>query len=161
MNMKQLIFEIQKGIIKNDIEDVNSGGCGFFAFFVANELDKCNIPYKIKVVDDIIGGTDIEQKVANINNFVCNKEKPQSDLINFEHCYIQIEDYKFDAEISGEALNDKDYHYKGVYTKHDLKIALRYGDWSKVYYKKQNRLLRSVIRESFQTVRVLASLPKI
>lgn len=163
MNLRKLIVDLQQSIVRNKIQKLNFGGCGFFAYFVANELDKYGIPYTIMVADNFnVGGMPIEEKKGNINMFLTNKTSIESDIVVVEHCWLEVEQdgciFKFDSEHRNEEIThvwEKDADFLGSYTKEELKIALRYGSWNTLYSKQQNKKLRSLIRNSFQSIAIL------
>lgn len=166
MNWKTLILQIHKNIILNDIDNVNDGGCGFFAFFVANELEKLGIEYRIKVIDKVkLGGGSVKKKVTNINSFLLQKMPIKSDLISITHCWIQVKHkgqwLDFDGETSSfypEWDYESEADFSGYFTKEELKVCLRYAKWNKLYKKSQNKLLRDSIREVFKNITSYESL---
>lgn len=158
MNLFSLVSEIQKNIINSDIDYVNDGGCGYFAYYVANELEKHGIQYKIKVIDEIrMNGRPIRQKVESINKFITDNIPPQKKLISFTHCWIEIPDkmmpFKFDGEITNREVEWEYEHnadFSGYFSKKELKVALKFGLWNPMYKKSQNRKLRAAIRQAFE-----------
>ena len=153
----QLIYNVQKSIIENDIEGVNDGGCGFFAFYMANELDRLGIPYKIKVVDRIkLGSCSINRKKEFIRKFLKEGFPVRSQKISFQHCFIEVKyrgaNLEFDSDLSNqdEEWYYDDADYSGYFTKQELKIAIRYAQWNKRYKKSQNKKLRAAIRAAIK-----------
>lgn len=168
MNIPKLIREIHKELRKASVRNVSNGGCGYFVYYVANELERYGIPYRIRVVDGDpfwLVGAPIETKKANIASFLNHTEPLNDMLVSFEHCWIEIEQndtvFKFDAEDAGVTLNPKDYRFSGFYTREEVKIALRYCQWNPMYNKGNNKKLRAAIRQAFETVYILKLLPTI
>lgn len=152
MNLKRLIFEIQKEVIKSGIPDINSGGCGYFAFFVANELDKFDIPYTIRMADD---ECSVETKKSNLN------DEPDGYLLACEHIWLEINSdrvFKFDCCSSGADLEDRweKRPYLGEFNKEDLKQIIRLANWNKDYQTANNKQLRQIIKEAFINMAMLS-----
>lgn len=158
MNLMSLVYNVQKNIIDTDIEGINDGGCGFFAFYMSNELDKLGIPYRIKVVDRIkLGSYPINKKKAAIAKFLEHGTPIDAKSISFQHCFLEVSHRGATLEFDSDLCNqDEEWYYedadfKGYFTKKELKIALRYAQWNKRYKKSQNKKLRAAIRAAINS----------
>lgn len=171
MNVSKLMREIHKEITNSRIPDINAGGCGYFAFFMANELERYGIEYNIRVVDGFesifyyLPGHPIKEKVTNIENFIHKVDEISKELVSFTHCWVEIKDgdkfRNIDSESFDEELNKDEFNFNGVYTKEELKTALRYGGWNREYNKQNNQKLRAAIRKAFESMHILRLLPTV
>jgi len=159
MNLMQLVYSVQRNIIEADIEGVNDGGCGFFAYYMANELDRLNVPYRIKVVDRIkLGSCSISKKKEAIKKYLEDGLPLNKQKISFQHCFIEVKhtgaNLEFDSDLSNqdEEWYYGDADYTGYFTKKELKVCIRYAQWNKLYKKSQNKKLRAAIRAAVNSL---------
>lgn len=154
MDIKRLIFEIQKEIIKSEVLNIDEGGCGFFAYFVSLELTKYGIDHKIIFCDSEF---TLEDKKTNLS-----KEKPDSYVAGFDHCWILCDVYKFDHESSGQDLEKRwekpDFKFRDEIDLKSLKQTLRIASWNKIYNKGNNKQLRQIIKSAFLTMATLSKI---
>jgi hypothetical protein len=114
-------------VLKNDIpsvkakfERINSGGCGAFALFLSDELNKRNIKHKIVWVGDSF--RDEKKKIAKqIHSiFGANKKPSLSDFnhngIYLTHVMIVIDGKFVDATGLYDSFDETEWSYRSVLT---------------------------------------------
>ena len=137
--------------INNDIECLNEGGCGYFAYFVHKELKECGIKAKMLILDNdtIFYKKEILNDIINNGNDDLYQEGYRT---SFNHCCIQVDDITFDGENLNavEVWKECHCHLRGHYTRLEMETALRYGSWNNTYNKSQNEKLLELIKRNFE-----------
>jgi hypothetical protein len=144
--------------INEEIEYLNCGGCGFFAYFMSKKLIMLGYQPKILVLER--NDIEIEGKYK-ILKAIKNNQKvsiPKNSLSS-AHFVVQCGNYVFDSEeiinIENNPLKLNEmlfgWRYIGEYTVEDMAIAL-YRDkpgWNNWYCRLENNgLLYKIIKET-------------
>lgn len=163
--LSQIIKEIQSEI-RSKIDNLNSGGCGWFAFYMATALKSVGIEAEIKLITRHEGDLwftqkdDINYKKEIINEYVNNGEQncDPSDLqeTSFIHCYINVAGFEFDGMY--ESFKDmkeyfKRFKFEGDYTIEEMEIALKVGGWNCTYDTSNNAKLKEIIERGLMPLR--------
>src|SRR5699024_2672446 len=98
MEKSKLIVEIKKLQVdlRQEIPNLNRGGCGLFAYLLGKKLKREGIDFKIKILGGF--GDCFEYKVSVLNEVKNNRNNIYRNQASFAHCYLQIGDYKFDGQ---------------------------------------------------------------
>lgn len=116
--------------IRYNINNLNYGGCCYFAYYFSERLKELNIPYSIYFEDYF----SLESTLKNFST-------PS-------HVFVFIEGIGF---IDGyKTLSQKERQKSYVKIRYKLKKALVRGDWNDHYKTKQNRLLKKLIYENIK-----------
>lgn len=159
-NSIALIELFENIVIKtsNKIDSINFGGCGFFAYYLVDTLQrygvKCTIA-RLEHYDSFNWWKKDFEKFKNLK-----RKKRGYDNLSASHFmakvgkiyvdggkYVQLLNYKSPSKIGEEVLR-KHLKYRkitGYYTLEEMKIALEYGNWNQCYDRKQNTKLRKII----------------
>lgn len=127
--LKEQIQNLQQKIRYN-IDNLNCGGCCYFAYYFSERLKKLNIPHSIYFEDYLF----LERTLKN--------------FITPSHVFIFIEGIGFIDGYKTLSQKEKDKTY--VKIRYQLKKALDKGSWNNYYKTKQNRLLKKLIYENIK-----------
>ncbi len=144
------IFEEMQDEIETNIENLNDGGCGQFAYYLGVELDKINFPYKIAIYDKLN-----PEKRKTFLDEVKNQQFINSRHLSASHVSVKILDFYY--------LDGYEFIWEGTsnifYTLDELKLALEHGAWNEGYNKKQNRKLKRIIQKHTKKLKKYQSEP--
>lgn len=163
MQNNKLVEQVQKlnDTIRGQIESINNGGCGIFAYYVVKELRAKGFDAKIIILDGSFWETEKERKESfqNKKNFLNDIENTYKHLISkrelsFNHCYITVEGQNFDGlQNNSKLLSNWETHtIVGEYTLAEMKIALKEGGWNDMYDRRQSALLKNIVKRMFKDV---------
>lgn len=138
-----MVLEVSK-----EIENINYGGCGWFAYYVCQEFRRAGIDYKI------INYNTTEEMKDNLDFLHENKYVP-INKIGVHHLLVRIGNCIFDGK-EVYTRPPKYWHYKGV--KHhigvlnasDIYKLLQNDAWLSVYDVSQNKKLLRIIRKHIE-----------
>jgi len=137
------------GEINHNIEDLNWGGCGIFAHFTHNELKKYGIDTEIV----ILNREPIDDKKDTLTAFFNGGYVDDWDLeaTSFSHCCIKLANSKFNFDgLDIDVIREwsiRGVKPRGIYSAEEMEAALKYGGWNEDYKRKQNPLLKRIIRK--------------
>lgn len=132
MEKSKLTMDITKlqRDLREEIPNLNWGGCGLFAYLLGKKLKREGIDFKVK----ILGGLEdcFEYKVAVLNEVKNNRNNLYRNKASFAHCYLQIGDYEFDGHYSNNELRGvfSSLDDIGEYSLQDLYLAIKVGSWN-------------------------------
>ena len=160
--LSQIIKEIQTEI-RSKIDNLNSGGCGWFAFYMATALKSVGIEAEIKLItrheEDLwfTSRDDINFKKEVINEYINNGKKncDPNDLqeISFIHCYLNVAGLQFDGvyeDMKGIQTKFSRFKFEGTYSLDEMKIALEVGGWNPTYDASNNTTLKDIIESKLR-----------
>jgi hypothetical protein len=153
--VKKLAQEI-KGGCEPIPTRINSGGCGFFAYYASVYLTRIGIPHKIVACTGIWdSGEGWEDRVTEFrNNIVNNKNRPEEwDALSCSHVMIQIGKWYLDSEglFTKDASGDVKGHFtpKGEYDLATLKWSIKTTmGWNPMFDRECVPLIRQAIRQA-------------
>jgi len=132
MEKSKLIVEIKKlqRDLREEIPNLNWGGCGLFAYLLGKKLKKEGIDFKIKILGNFLDC--FEHKTAILREVKNNRNNLCRDKAAFAHCYLQIGNYEFDGHYSNNELREVFYTLEniGEYSLQDLYLAIKVGSWN-------------------------------
>ncbi len=138
----ELIQKLQKEIRKKII-DLNSGGCGHFAYIFALHCEKYQIPYHIEIYDTC--KISIYSRKRNIKLAQSGDHEPR--ILSAGHIMIKSNNIRFDGYYIEDTYNCE---YNGRYKLRELEIALLGGSWNSTYHTGQNIKLEQIISKFFK-----------
>lgn len=145
--LKKIIYEIQEEVSDN-IKNVNSGGCGWFSYFMTIELRKYDIISNINILEPEY--VDITDKKTTLNNIINNNivDDEECRKTSFAHCCISIGKFNFDGIKLNpiERWEERGYLICGLYTEEEMAVALEIGGWNSMYDVSQNTELKKIIQ---------------
>lgn len=127
--------------INKNVKFINSGGCGRFALYLIEELEKLNIPCTAILFDE-----NVSSKLffVNFNAFIRNYE----DLA-FCHVMVKVDDYYIDGEVILNKVPERWRKYKQTKcTKKQLIKIVKKGNWNNEYNTEQNSLVQKLIQNN-------------
>ena len=157
---RQLISKLTKAVLclqsdmERNIKHLNGGGCGVFALEVCKELKKYGIDSRLAILDGNIEDFNYYKKEV-VNDILNNNYVDTWDARNtsFAHCCLILDDgLNFDGE-QFDAIQDWQnggYALVGEYLPMEMKIALKYGGWNELYDRRQNKLVKKLIKQNFK-----------
>lgn len=121
--------------LKEELPNLNRGGCGRFAYLVGKRLKKNNIPFKIRLI--LYTEDDFQKRVEALDNIKNNRGLGWKET-SFVHCFIELEDGSmFDGHNDRVELLHRYGHYAIVqeseYSLMDVFLALSNGSWNESF----------------------------
>lgn len=121
--------------LKEELPNLNRGGCGRFAYLVGKRLKKNNIPFKIRLI--LYSEDDFQKRVEALDNIKNNRGLGWKET-SFVHCFIELEDGSmFDGHNDRVELLHRYGHYAIVqeseYSLMDVFLALSNGSWNESF----------------------------
>ena len=167
VELELLISNIQHNV--NHIPNLNSGGCGFFALFVAEECKNRGIKYSIPIIDSLDSEKDWGEVKLNMLKIQEGVEEEEGYVgyydkldFSFSHAVIKIGRKYFDSEGVGKnnvdviKVNKKsypEYYYTdSPYTIEDMKVALELGGWNTAFNRERIGELKENINLAFDNI---------
>jgi len=168
MNKKdlyQLIENIQSNV--QDIPNLNSGGCGFFTLFIAEECEARNIKFSIPIIEDTDSEKEWDDIETNMRKIIEDVEDEEGYVdywdkydFAFAHSVMKIGRTYFDSEGIGKnkvevmrrnALTYKRYDYvEKTYSIEEMRVALEHGDWNNLFDRDDIHCLKENIVLAFK-----------
>lgn len=146
----QVVTNIQSRIF-NSIENINCGGCGWFAYFMHQALSEYGIKCELAILDN----EKIDERLDTINNFRNTRDINNSNNLytSFNHCCVVLPMLylDFDGEVF-EAIEDYGRTLQGYYTIEEMKIALEIGLWTPDFDTDDLPELASIITQECEKV---------
>jgi hypothetical protein len=141
--------------IKNEIPEINHGGCGVFALIMAKQLELLGYNPTISILTNYFGDTEDKKRVLNevMNGNKVNRSEKLGT--SFAHCCIEVGGLIFDGKMVGVAFKEKwiSYPITGSYSIEELSLALKIGSWNDDYSRKYNNpKLRRIIKNTIKKV---------
>ena len=141
-------------IISENINQLNSGGCGIFAEYIGQEFERYGIDYQILLCDE--PHKSFEDWKNSVQNALNNKEYNKFRL-SASHFLIMVNGYIFDGyglvgvKVMGNYNWYENTTYKpiGSYTLDEMRIANKLGRWNNSYDRTQNDKLNKPIFQLF------------
>jgi len=153
--IKNLAWEIKSGCEPIPTR-INSGGCGFFAYYASVYLTRIGIPHKIVACTGIWDSREAwEDRVKAFNDtIVNNRNRPEVwDALSCSHVMIQIGKWYLDSE--GLFTKDRDgqvkdsFTPKGEYDLATLKWSLKTTrGWNPTFDREYVPMIRQAIRQA-------------
>lgn len=125
--------------------DINSGGCCCTAYFVAKNLEKLGIRYKLVIHDRYYG--DLFKDFTKLQYRKALKDRdPESALVykTYNHYYLRVGN----TYINGDA-EDSDLEL-GCIPSEVIKTMYDHGDWNDFYDTAYNNKINSLISKFFK-----------
>lgn len=122
--------------LKEELPNLNRGGCGRFAYLVGKRLKKNNIPFKIRLV--LYSEDDFQKRVEALDNIKNNRGLGWKET-SFTHCFIELGDGSmFDGHNNRMELLQRYGRYytivqEGEYSLMDMFLALSNGSWNESF----------------------------
>jgi hypothetical protein len=153
-DLKTTVLEINK-FCKNKIYSLNSGGCGWFAYYMSLELIKRNVAHRICFINN---------KDRKNDRSEVRKLTRKNDLghVYVNHAFISCNGMFFDGYNFFNTMKEmiKDWGFRNNQesifdhnmTTSGLHMMLTDQGWNRQYDKDQNPKLRKGIQKSFKLV---------
>lgn len=144
--IKKVVAKIQKEISR-EINELNAGGCGWFAYMMHTELKKYNIESEMVILDQC----NIDGRKEILNDIINNKSR-DGWCTSFNHCCVAVKSLYFDGVTFDVISNwsERGYEPKGTYTEKEMQTALKVGGWNSDYNKSQNTVLKNIIKANLE-----------
>ncbi len=140
MDLILQINKINQDIVDN-VKNINRGGCGVFAYFLAKRLKELKIKHSICVLD-AWGKKSFQDTWGKYLNEVKNNNLNNGRNLSASHFMIKIKE----TYVDGTGMTYfPDFHVCGKYTIEDMELALKYGSWNSDYNVKQNLKVKRII----------------
>jgi len=126
---RQLIILISKlKVISDSVDNINNGGCGFFALYLSDYLDKVNIQYDIVYVRD----QDNEDNQYYIPNHVIIELKNPKIFIDSRGIFNKSYVYLYGTNLS-------------FHSKMELKELLTCKGWNNEFHRSDTTKIKSLL----------------
>ncbi len=153
--IKNLAQEIKKGCAPIPTM-INSGGCGFFAYYASVYLTRIGIPHKIVACGGFWDSCEYwEERIKKFNDHVVNnKNRPEAwDALSCSHVMIQIGNWYLDSDgLFTKDLNGKvkdSFTPRGEYDLATLKWSLKTTrGWNSMFDREYVPMIRQAIRQA-------------
>lgn len=141
--IKNIILNIHCEIRANFqlYNNINNGGCGYFAKILSEYLISKNIKCKIVFFDN-------QKRKEKKKLLKEKKEKLSFDdkvCLSSNHILIQIGTTLIDAK---GIYSIKNYYTNGTYTNEELNYVLKKGIWNSCYDRRKNKTIQKIIKTS-------------
>lgn len=132
--------------VKQRIDNINSGGCGVFAYYLSEFFSKKGYNSQIICLD-----MEFDRHHAEYHSnmrAIANRDKTSSFV--YDHFGLQVGDYFIDANIMVKSRDLPPIygHFKrlGTMSRNDLKFLISLDDkWHHLYDRSQNQLLKRML----------------
>jgi hypothetical protein len=106
------------GKISKKYPTINCGGCGAFALYVSDELNKRNVKHDIAWIGDTFGNNNVKREIKKIfkNNSYVNLTEFNCNGIYLSHVMIKIKSNFIDSEGVFNGFNNTSWGYRQVIT---------------------------------------------
>lgn len=127
---------------------INSGGCCYVAYLIAYYLEKLNVKYNFVVFNDEIKDSKSIQ-LEIINKRKNKKEADYYSVVGKGTCS------HYAICINGTTINISDFADYNYYTikritSNNILWIYRNGHWNSEYNRKNNKLVRKILKEFFK-----------
>ena len=104
------------GKISKKYPTINYGGCGAFALYVSDELNKRNIKHDIAWIGNTFGNSSMKKEIREIfkSNSYVNLVEFNRNGIYLSHAMIKIKNNFVDAEGVFNGFNNTNWTYREV-----------------------------------------------
>lgn len=154
-DLKDVLTNIVQEIQKLDI-NINNGGCGWFAYYLSQELLSRNIFYKLVVFkynNNVFSGKDYLNSSKLIKTLRKHpSDIPYNDSLSARHYMIKIDDYYIDGDFFEKRIPN---YYKSVpksasfvYPKSIREACLK-GAWNPDFDTDYLTDIENIIKENF------------
>lgn len=128
--------------------NINYGGCCFFAYCIAKELDKLNIRYKL-VIEDTFIRSDLR------GNKLAARKALKSGEVYFNGGIPLHSRNHYTLEIKGTLVNHEPWYYDKVETigcikSEDIYLIYNSGRWNSDYDPENNDSVEELIIQTFE-----------
>lgn len=132
--------------VKRQIKNVNSGGCGIFAFYLSGFLAQKGYPCQIICLDMQLNRYHSEYE----SNRLAIANRDQKSSFVYDHFGIKLGDFFIDANflIKTKDLPSAYNYFKplGTMSRNDLKFLISFEDkWHQSYDRSQNQLMKRLL----------------
>lgn len=149
LNIHKLTSSLDCLCRKLDYEyNINNGGCCLVSYFIASNLEKLGIKYKLVVYDSY--KKDNKEIYQEINSMVQKTTSYTSITGNYtcnHYCLFLIGG----GIINNDETDDDEYKYTidGITSK-NIKWIYKYGAWNDVYDIRNNKRIKCIINSFFE-----------
>lgn len=131
-----MIDKVIEEIKKLKIENINNGGCGFFALTLSNRLDELGIKYKVI----LIGKLPFTAFISKILN----------RKTSYYHVMLKVNNKFIDSSGEYDFLTPKilSYLFKTICSKEYLNYIVNNAEWNNKYDIKNNSIIKEIIKNN-------------
>jgi len=122
------------------IENINSGGCGIFAYLLSEQLSKYNVEFQYCYM---------ERSKSDIINALEHNWVPYHIVIKIKNKYIDSKYILNRKSIMSKNVNINSMRIVNIDDKY-LKNLIDTEDWNDMYDRRNNRKIKRIIRRNFK-----------
>lgn len=145
---EELIDEIEKlSAYCHDKYNINWGGCCYFAYLLARELEKIGVRYKLVIEDDQSGFKRL--KKLDVRNSIRNKQECCNGNTLSSCCHYTL-------QIDGVIVNNEgcrnyyDYLIVGCVKPEEIEWLYKVGSWNNCYKTRHNKIVEQLVVKTFK-----------
>lgn len=138
------ILEIQTEL-RSNIDELNMGGCGFFAIIMYSVMKRYGFNCKI-----VFYSSREKKIINNIFNEIKSKNFNNAHDLSVNHVFIKYKNYFFDGH--GFLFKGIDVDVTGEFSIKELALSLKYGKWNSKFSPNHNILqtIKFIIENEFK-----------